>query len=42
MSPATPSPPFHFETAYQLVGRGDTWRVLREGRVPPEARTRSR
>jgi hypothetical protein len=39
---ATPSPPFHFETAYQLVGRGDTWRVLREGRVPPEARTRSR
>ena len=37
---ATPAPPFHFETAYQLTGRGDAWRVLREGRVPPEARTR--
>jgi hypothetical protein len=35
-----PSPPFRFETAYQLVGRGETWTVLREGRVPPESRTR--
>ena len=38
---ARPAPPFHFETAYQLVPAGDgRWRVVREGRVAPEMRTR--
>lgn len=34
--------PFFFETAYQLVGRDTEWRVVRDGRVSPEARTRGR
>jgi hypothetical protein len=38
---ARPAPPFHFETAYQLVPAGaGRWRVVREGRVPTESRTR--
>ena len=34
--------PFFYETAYQLVGRGTDWRVVRDGRVPTAARTRGR
>ena len=29
-----PAQAFRFEKAYQLVRRGDSWRVAREGRVP--------
>ncbi|MEO7966688.1 MAG: hypothetical protein ABIT38_22545 [Gemmatimonadaceae bacterium] len=29
--------PFSFETAYQLMPRGDAWRVVREGRVRQSA-----
>jgi hypothetical protein len=31
-----------FERAYQVVKRGDTWRAVREGRVPKEIRGESK
>ena len=31
-----------FERAYQVVKRGDTWKAVREGRVPKEIRGESK